>query len=74
MENQKQNRDLVTGLKQVAVVAGAVAITGAANAAVDTAAINSELTGAATAGASVAAAAILIPLGIKVFKYIRSAF
>ena len=74
MENQKQNRDLVTRLKQGAVVAGAVAMTGAANAAVDTANITSELTGAATAGAAVAAVAILIPLGIKVFKYIRSAF
>ena len=74
MENQKQNRHLVTRLKQGAVVAGAVAITGAANAAVDTTNITSELTGAATAGAAVAAVAILIPLGIKVFKYIRSAF
>ena len=74
MENQKQNRDLVTRLKQGAVVAGAVAITGAANAAVDTADITAELTGAATAGAAVAAIAILIPLGIRVFKYIRSAF
>ena len=74
MENQKQNRDLVTRLKQGAVVAGAVAITGAAHAAVDTTDITAELTGAATAGAAVAAVAILIPLGIKVFKYIRSAF
>ncbi len=74
MENQKENRDLVTRLKQGVVVAGAVAITGAANAAVDTTDITSELTGAATAGAAVAAVAILIPLGIKVFKYIRSAF
>ena len=74
MENQKQNRDLVTRLKQGAVVVGAVAITGAANAAVDTTDITAELTGAATAGAAVAAVAILIPLGIKVFKYIRSAF
>ena len=74
MQNQKQNRDLVTRIKQGAVVAGAVAITGAANAAVDTADITAELTGAATAGAAVAAVAILIPLGIKVFKYIRSAF
>jgi hypothetical protein len=74
MENQKQNRDLLTRLKQGVVVAGAVAITGAANAAVDTTDITAELTGAATAGAAVAAVAILIPLGIKVFKYIRSAF
>lgn len=74
MENQKENRDLVTRLKQGAVVAGAVAMTGVANAAVDTSDITAELTGAATAGAAVAAVAILIPLGIKVFKYIRSAF
>lgn len=74
MENQKENRDLVTRVKQAAVVAGAVAMTGAANAAVDTTDITAELTGAATAGAAVAAVAILIPLGIKVFKYIRSAF
>lgn len=74
MENQKQNRDLVTRLKQGAVVAGSVAMTAAANAAVDTTDITTELTGAATAGAAVAAVAILIPLGIKVFKYIRSAF
>ncbi len=74
MENQKQNRDLVTRLKQGAVVVGAVAMTAGANAAVDTTEITSELTGAATAGAAVAAVAILIPLGIKVFKYIRSAF
>ena len=74
MENQKQNRDLVTRLKQGAVVAGAVAMTGAANAAVDTADITAELTAAATAGAAVAAVAILIPLGIKVFKYNSSAF
>lgn len=74
MENQKENRDLVTRLKQGAVVVGAVAMTGAANAAVDTSDITAELTGAATAGAAVAAVAILIPLGIKVFKYIRSAF
>ena len=74
MENQKQNRDLVTRLKQGAVVVGAVAMTAGANAAVDTTDITAELTGAATAGAAVAAVAILIPLGIKVFKYIRSAF
>ena len=74
MENQKENRDLVTRLKQGAVVVGAVAMTAGANAAVDTTDITSELTGAATAGAAVAAVAILIPLGIKVFKYIRSAF
>ena len=55
MENQKQNRDLVTRLKQGAVVVGAVAMTAGANAAVDTAAITGELTGAATAGAAVAA-------------------
>lgn len=74
MENQKQNRDLVTRLKQGAVVVGAVAMTAGANAAVDTSEITTELTEAATAGAAVAAVAILIPLGIKVFKYIRSAF
>lgn len=74
MENQNQNRDLVTRLKQGAVVVGAVAMTAGANAAVDTTDITAELTGAATAGAAVAAVAILIPLGIKVFKYIRSAF
>lgn len=74
MENQKQNRDLVTRLKQGVVLAGAVAMTAGANAAVDTTDITGELTGAATAGAAVAAVAILIPLGIKVFKYIRSAF
>lgn len=72
MENQ--NLHLVTRLKQGAVIAGAVAMTAGANAAVDTADITSELSGAATAGAAVAAVAILIPLGIKVFKYIRSAF
>lgn len=74
MENQKESRDLVTRLKQGAVVVGAVAMTAGANAAVDTTEITGELTGAATAGAAVAAVAILIPLGIKVFKYIRSAF
>lgn len=74
MENQKENRDLVTRLKQGAVVVSAVAMTAGANAAADTTAITTELTGAATAGAAVAAVAILIPLGIKVFKYIRSAF
>ena len=65
---------LKTRVKQAAVVGSAVAVTGLANAAVDTTQITAELTGAATAGAAVAAVAILIPLGIKVFKYIRSAF
>ncbi|RSO82966.1 alpha/beta hydrolase [Acinetobacter ursingii] len=65
---------LKTRVKQAAVVGSAVAVTGLANAAVDTTEITAELTGAATAGAAVAAVAILIPLGIKVFKYIRSAF
>ena len=60
--------------KQAAVVATAAGATVASNAAVDTTAITGELSDAATAGAAVAAAAILIPLGIKVFKYIRSAF
>lgn len=68
----KQN--LLTRVKQAAVVGSAIAVTGAANAAVDTAGITTELTGAATAAAAVAAVAILIPLGIKVFKYIRAAF
>ncbi|MFW1807361.1 major capsid protein [Acinetobacter ursingii] len=65
---------LKTRVKQAAVVGSAVAATGLANAAVDTTEITGELSGAATAGAAIAAAAILIPLGIKVFKYIRSAF
>ncbi|WP_151829301.1 major capsid protein [Acinetobacter ursingii] len=65
---------LKTRVKQAAVVGSAVAVTGLANAAVDTTEITGELTDAATAGAAVAAVAILIPLGIKVFKYIRSAF
>ena len=74
MENQKQKRTLFTRFKQSAVVVGSVAMTAGANAAVDTTSITTELSGAATAGAAVAAVAILIPLGIKVFKYIRSAF
>ena len=65
---------LKTRVKQAAVVGSAVAVTGLANAAVDTTEITGELTDAATAGAAVAAVAILIPLGIKVFKYIRTAF
>lgn len=65
---------LKTRVKQAAVVGSAVAVTGLANAAVDTTEITGELTDAATAGSAVAAVAILIPLGIKVFKYIRSAF
>lgn len=65
---------LKTRVKQAAVVGSAAALTAPAFAEVDTAGITSELSGAATAGAVVAAAAILIPLGIKVFKYIRSAF
>lgn len=67
-------KTLKTRVKQAAVVGSAVAATGLANAAADTSEITSELAGAATAGAATAAAAILIPLGIKVFKYIRSAF
>ncbi len=65
---------LKTRVKQAAVVGSAVAVTGLANAAVDTTQITAELTGAATAGAAVASVSILIPLGIKVFKYIRTAF
>lgn len=60
--------------KQAAVVATAAGVTVASNAAIDVTAITGELSGAQVAGATVAAAAILIPLGIKVFKYIRSAF
>ena len=60
-------------VKHALVVGSALAMTSPAFA-VDTTAIETELTGAATAGAAVAAVAILIPLGIKVFKYIRSAF
>ncbi|HAV3887163.1 TPA: alpha/beta hydrolase, partial [Acinetobacter baumannii] len=41
---------------------------------IDVTEITGELSGAQVAGATVAAAAILIPLSIKVFKYIRSAF
>jgi len=67
-------KTLKTRFKQAALVGSTVAATGLANAAVDTTAVTGELSGAATAGATVAAAAILIPLGIKVFKYIRSAF
>ncbi|NUF38925.1 major capsid protein [Acinetobacter lactucae] len=61
-------------LKQIAVVTTAVGAAAASNAAVDVTPITGELSGAQVAGATVAAAAILIPLGIKVFKYIRSAF
>lgn len=76
MDNQKKD-GLLTSLKNKAVAAGVVgstALVSSAAFAVDTTGIESELTGAATAGAAVAAVAILIPLGIKVFKYIRSAF
>ncbi|ELY7106868.1 alpha/beta hydrolase, partial [Acinetobacter baumannii] len=59
--------------KQAAVVATAAGVTAASNAAIDVTEITGELSGAQVAGATVAAA-ILIPLGIKVFKYIRSAF
>lgn len=64
----------LTRLKQAAVLATATAGTVAANAAIDTAGIEAELTSGAAAGAAIAAVAILIPLGIKVFKYLRSAF
>lgn len=56
-------------------VAVAVAVTTVgANAAMDTSSVTGPLSDGAVAGGVVAAAAILIPLGIKVFKYLRSAF
>lgn len=69
----EKRQNAVTRLKQAAVVS-TVALSSGAFAVVDTTAITGELTGAAVAAAAVAAVAILIPLGIKVFKYIRTAF
>lgn len=63
-------------VKNKAAVAGAAALglasTGA-HAAIDTTAVTASLTEAGTAAGLVAAAVIVVIVGIKAFKYIRSA-
>lgn len=55
--------------------AAAVGLTaaGSASAAVDVAAVTEALTSAGTAAATVGAAVLVVVVGIKAFKYIKSA-
>lgn len=57
----------------VAVGVGAVALSGSASAAIDTSSITAALTDAGTAGGVVAAAVLVVIVGIKAFKFIRAA-
>lgn len=59
--------------KAAAVVATGMALLGSAHAAIDTTAVTASLTEAGTAAGLVAAAVIVVIVGIKAFKYIRSA-
>jgi hypothetical protein len=55
------------------VAAGLTVVAGSASAAIDTAAITSALTDAGTAAGTVGAAVLVVVVGIKAYKYIRSA-
>ncbi|WP_295751675.1 major capsid protein [Undibacterium sp.] len=55
------------------VLAGVLAVSGVANAAVDTAAVTGELTSAGTAIGVVGAAVLGVIVGTKVFKWIARA-
>lgn len=61
--------------KIFAAVAGlsALGFAGAASAAIDTAGVTSALTDAGTAAGTVGAAVLVVVVGIKAFKYIKSA-
>lgn len=61
--------------KRLLAVGGlsAVAFAGSASAAIDTTAITSALTDAGTAAGTVGAAVLVVVVGIKAFKYIKSA-
>lgn len=60
-------------LRTGALFAGAVVLSAPAHAAIETAAITAALTDAGTAAAVVGAAVLVVMVGIKAFKYIRSA-
>lgn len=55
------------------VGAGLAAVAGSASAAIDTAGVTSALTDAGTAAGAVGAAVLIVIVGIKAFKYIKSA-
>lgn len=59
--------------RSAAVAAVGLTAAGSASAAIDTAAVTSALTDAGTAAATVGAAVLVVLVGIKAFKYIRSA-
>lgn len=63
------NKSILRGL----VAVGAIASVSSAHAAIDTAGITSALTDAGTAAGVVGAAVLIVIVGIKAFKYIRSA-
>lgn len=56
-----------------AVVIGGTATAGIANAAMDTTSITTALTDAGAAAAIVGGAVLVVIVGIKAFKYVRSA-
>lgn len=55
------------------VLASMATVAGSASAAVETGPIVAELTAAGTAAAVVGAAVLIVIIGIKAFKYVRSA-
>lgn len=63
------NKNFLKGL----VAVGASAVAGASQAAISTTEITGALTEAGTAAAVVGAAVLVVVVGIKAFKYIRSA-
>lgn len=63
------NKNVLKGL----VAVGASAVAGASQAAISTTEITGALTEAGTAAAVVGAAVLVVVVGIKAFKYIRSA-
>lgn len=68
MKNLKNNFALVA-----AVGTAGLAFAGSARAAIETTAITTALTEAGAAAAVVGAAVLVVVVGIKAFKYIRSA-
>lgn len=62
--------------KQIALsglMAGLLAVSGFANAAVDVTAVTAEIGGASAPIAAIGAASLLIAVGIKVYKWVRRA-
>lgn len=58
---------------KIALAAGATAVAGSASAAIDTAALITEIGGAGTAAAAVGIAVLTVIVSIRALKYIRSA-